>query len=244
MTGIVIISYDLPLYEAAEPALIEAGFRVFRAASAEAAQQLVVREAPGLMLLEWTGTRSARGFLATMAESATGAPPRVIVVAAQGDRDEAVQALNFGFEDCLLSPFSAAELLARVGAALRRPVSTDNGEHVSAGPIHLDKAAHRVFVAGQPLDFAPTEFRLLRFFLENQGRVFSRQELLERAWSNNVHAGPRTVDVHVRRLRQVLEPYSCDYMIQTVRGFGYRFSPLSHERAWPGLRRRPTSLVS
>ena len=244
MTGILIISDDLPLYEAAEPALSDAGFRVFEAASTEDANQLVVHEAPELVLLEWTGTRSAQGILAAMVESALGAPPRVVVVATQGDRDEAVQALNFGFEDCLLSPFSSAELLARVRAALRRPVAPGNGEHVSAGPIHLDKAAHRVFVAGQPLDFAPTEFRLLRFFLENQGRVFSRQELLERAWSDNVHAGPRTVDVHVRRLRQVLEPFSCDYMIQTVRGFGYRFSPLSHEQAWPGLQRRSTSLVS
>src|SRR5262249_41829306 len=93
-----------------------------------------------------------------------------------------------------------------------------------AGPVTLDKAVHCLTVNEQSIDLAPTEFRLMAFFLENQGRVFSRDELLRRAWSKNIKAGHRTVDVHVRRVRQLLEPFDCDGYIQTVRGFGYRFA--------------------
>jgi two-component system phosphate regulon response regulator PhoB len=88
----------------------------------------------------------------------------------------------------------------------------------------LDIAVQCLLVDNQPVEVAPRDFRLLSFFLENQGRVFSRDDLLRRAWSKNIKAGHRTVDVHVRRLRQVLEPFNCEDMIQTVRGFGYRFA--------------------
>jgi two-component system phosphate regulon response regulator PhoB len=95
---------------------------------------------------------------------------------------------------------------------------------LTAGPVVLDRSVHRVLVSNRVVDLAPTEFRLMAFFLENQGRVFSRSELLTRAWKRNIKAGHRTVDVHVRRLRRQLEPFGCEDMIQTVRGFGYRLS--------------------
>jgi two-component system phosphate regulon response regulator PhoB len=113
-------------------------------------------------------------------------------------------------------------LLVRVKACLTRPRAAPKAERLVAGPIVLDRQRHQVSIDDESLELAPTEFRLLAFFLENQGRVFSRNELLMRAWSANVKAGDRTVDVHVRRLRQQLERYRCDDMIQTVRGFGYR----------------------
>ena len=102
--------------------------------------------------------------------------------------------------------------------------ATARPDLLAAGPVVLDKAAHCLTVNERSIDLAPTEFRLMAFFLENQGRVFSRDELLRRAWSKNIRAGHRTVDVHVRRLRQLLEPFECDRYIQTVRGFGYRFA--------------------
>jgi two-component system phosphate regulon response regulator PhoB len=101
---------------------------------------------------------------------------------------------------------------------------------------------HSLTVNQQLVDLAPTEFRLLAFFLENQGRVFSRDELLRRAWSRNIRAGHRTVDVHVRRLRQLLEPFECDALIQTVRGFGYRFAQLGRDaRSQPPDGRRESA---
>ena len=103
----------------------------------------------------------------------------------------------------------------------------------------LDKGVHVLLVSDRPVSLAPTEFRLMSFFLENQGRVFSRDELLRRAWSRKIKAGHRTVDVHVRRLRQLLEPFGCDDMIQTVRGFGYRFSVNGTQARSSGLASAP-----
>ena len=114
-------------------------------------------------------------------------------------------------------------------------------DQLTAGPVVLDKAVHCLTVNDQLVELAPTEFRLMAFFLENQGRVFSRDELLRRAWSKNIKAGHRTVDVHVRRLRQLLEPFGCDDLIQTVRGFGYRFAQPMHGngvRRWSSGRDR------
>jgi len=102
-----------------------------------------------------------------------------------------------------------------------------------AGPSVLDIAMHRVCIDGRAIELAPAEFRLMAFLLDNQGRVFSREEVLRHAWAQNIKAGVRTVDVHVRRLRQQLEPFGCERMIQTVRGFGYRFAAEP-----PGLKRR------
>jgi two-component system phosphate regulon response regulator PhoB len=119
-------------------------------------------------------------------------------------------------------PLQREELVVRVNAALRRPQMPVSQERLTAGPIVLDRRVHRVSINNECVELAPTEFRLLAFLLENQGRVFSRGELLTRAWSSNVKAGHRTVDVHVRRLRQQLERFRCAEMIQTVRGFGYR----------------------
>ena len=109
----------------------------------------------------------------------------------------------------------------------------------------LDKAVHRLLVRGKEVALSPAEFRLLAFLLENQGRVFSRDELLRGAWPKNITAGGRTVDVHVRRLRQLLEPFGCDDIIQTVRSFGYRLAlPTLEPRAAPpaGAARQPTRL--
>ena len=245
MTGVVIVDSRLGVREAAEPALTDAGFRVFSASSPADGAALAQGEAVHAALIQWAGATPLQEFLAHLSAGDNGSGDiRVIVVADEVAREQAVQALDLGVDDCLIHPFGGGELLARVRAALRRPALQANGELISAGSVHLDKAAHRVFVAGHLLELAPTEFRLLRFFLENQGRVFSRQELLDRAWSDNVHAGPRTVDVHVRRLRQALEPFSCEYMIQTVRGFGYRFSPLSTESMLGTARPQPASITS
>ncbi len=109
----------------------------------------------------------------------------------------------------------------------------------------LDKAVHRLLVRGKEVALSPAEFRLLAFLLENQGRVFSRDELLRGAWPKNITAGGRTVDVHVRRLRQLLEPFGCDDIIQTVRSFGYRLAlPSAEARGAIAERRRPPADVA
>jgi len=116
-----------------------------------------------------------------------------------------------------------------VNACLRRPLATVKPDQLTAGPLVLDKGIHRLLVHGREVSLSPAEFRLLAFLLDNQGRVFSRDELLRGAWPKHITAGGRTVDVHVRRLRQLLEPFGCDDVIQTVRSFGYRLVPPSRE---------------
>jgi two-component system phosphate regulon response regulator PhoB len=134
--------------------------------------------------------------------------------------------------------------VARVNACLRRPVATIRPDQLTAGPLVLDKALHRLTIRGEEVPLSPAEFRLLAFLLENQGRVFSREEILRGAWPKNITAGGRTVDVHVRRLRQLLEPFACDDLIQTVRSFGYRLTtpPRDTRAAANPTPARPTSL--
>jgi len=177
---------------------------------------------PDLVLIGWRALDPPSESLRWIRQKSLPSPLRVIVLADRDEYGAAVHALEYGADDCVTIPVQRDELLIRVNAAFRRPQIPASQERLSAGPIVLDRSVHRVSIKNKNVELAPTEFRLLAFLLENQGRVFSRNELLTRAWSSNVKAGHRTVDVHVRRLRQQLEPFQCDEMIQTVRGFGYR----------------------
>jgi two-component system phosphate regulon response regulator PhoB len=177
---------------------------------------------PDLAIVDWAALNPVSESLRWLKQNGSSSDLRLIVLADQSVYSEAVRSLEYGADDCIQVPLKGDELLVRVKACFTRPRAATNGGRLVAGPIVLDRHRHRVSIEDENLELAPTEFRLLAFFLENQGRVFSRNELLMRAWSANVKAGDRTVDVHVRRLRQQLERFRCDDMIQTVRGFGYR----------------------
>jgi two-component system phosphate regulon response regulator PhoB len=177
---------------------------------------------PDLAIIDWAALSPASESLRWLKQNGVSSDLRLVVLADQSVYAEAVRSLEYGADDCIQVPLKGDELLVRVKACLTRPRAAPKAERLVAGPIVLDRQRHQVSIDDESLELAPTEFRLLAFFLENQGRVFSRNELLMRAWSANVKAGDRTVDVHVRRLRQQLERYRCDDMIQTVRGFGYR----------------------
>jgi two-component system phosphate regulon response regulator PhoB len=231
--AVLLIHGEKPLREAARGVLELAGHAVQEAHELSSAWRLVETARPDLIIFPWTSLKLVRDSLTRLREDAATRQSRVIVWAPQTEIHEAVNALEFGADDCLAVPFDRAELIARVNACLRRPAATTRPDLLAAGPVVLDKAVHSLLVNERPVDLAPTEFRLMAFFLENQGRVFSRDELLRRAWSKNIKAGHRTVDVHVRRLRQILEPFGCDDFIQTVRGFGYRFAPSSRDARAP-----------
>jgi two-component system phosphate regulon response regulator PhoB len=176
-----------------------------------------------VVLIAWRALTPASDSFSWLKHRAATHATRIIVLADRDEYSAAVQSLDFGADDCVVLPIQGDDLLIRVRACLKRPIAPESsGDKLVAGPIVLDRRVHRVSVRDEDVDLAPTEFRLLAFLLENQGRVFSRNELLTRAWSTNVKAGHRTVDVHVRRLRRQLERFSCAEMIQTVRGFGYR----------------------
>lgn len=195
---------------------------------------------PDVVLAAWSGPGAFAAQWARIAGESGAGASRIILMAPREELGAAAAALDEGIDDCIGVPFAPGELLARIRACLRRPAAGARRQQVSSGRVMLDLAVHRVLVDGRPIALAPTEFRLLAFFLENQGRVFSRDELLRRAWAKNIKAGLRTVDVHVRRLRQQLEPFGCERMIQTVRGFGYRFAV---ESAAPGARTAQRALT-
>lgn len=149
----------------------------------------------------------------------------VIMLTARTDEADIVRALGLGADDYITKPFSTRELLARVRAMLRRAPSGDEPSDVLlAGPLRIDLLTHRVSVHGRPLEVSPTEFRLLQFFVTHPERVYSRSQLLDEVWGNETYIEERTVDVHIRRLRKLLEPFDCAELIQTVRSVGYRFS--------------------
>jgi len=147
---------------------------------------------------------------------------RVLMVSERGDATSLAQALDSGIDDYVTKPVREEELIARVHAALRRPATPSRESVLEIGPVRLDKLCHKVTVRSREIALAPVEFRLMACFMENPGRVLARRLLLEQVW-HCAGIGERTVDVHVRRLRAALEPHDCEHLLQTVRGFGYRF---------------------
>ena len=149
---------------------------------------------------------------------------RVLMTSARNGSDDVVSALKLGADDFVGKPINMPEFLARVDACLRRPANHPAPRTVEAGPIHIDTVSQRVMVRGEYVALAPREYRLLLFLMSNPERVYSRKQLLLHVWEQDSEVGERTVDVHIRRLRSLLEPFDCDGHLQTARGSGYRFS--------------------
>jgi len=148
----------------------------------------------------------------------------VIMLTAKGEEDNKVQGLDAGADDYITKPFSTRELISRIKAVLRRSSALSGDKPIEAEGLSLDPVSQRVSADGNPVDIGPTEYRLLAFFMSHPERAYTRTQLLDQVWGGNVYVEDRTIDVHIRRLRKVLEPYNYAGFIQTVRGTGYRFS--------------------
>jgi two-component system phosphate regulon response regulator PhoB len=206
-------------------ALARRGFEYIEAADAEEAQARIAADEPDLVVLDWMlPGRSGFDFAKLLKRNPDTRDLPIIMLTARGDERDKVMSLDAGADDYVTKPFSPAELLARIRAVLRRRIkTTTSGLHEFNG-LQLDPLGHRVSAGEKLLDMGPTEFRLLRFFLTHPERVYSRTQLIDLVWGDNVYVGERAVDVHIRRLRQALEPSGHDRLIQTVRGVGYRLS--------------------
>lgn len=198
------------------------GFRVIKAADGNEALLLIEEEQPDLILLDWMlpGTSGIEICRQIKSRPAFRMTP-VIMLSARSEEVDKVRGLEIGADDYVSKPYSIVELLARVKAQLRRSRPATMGERLVFGDVMLDSETHKVFRGERELKLGPTEFRLLTTFMEKPGRVWSRDQLLDRVWGRDIYVDTRTVDVHVGRLRKALGSHGGDDLIRTVRGAGY-----------------------
>jgi two-component system phosphate regulon response regulator PhoB len=208
--------------------LRHAGFAVTVVGSAEAARAEVDRELPSLVVLDWMlpGQSGAALCRQWRTEARTRDLP-VIMLTARAEESDQVHGLEAGADDYLTKPFSPRTLVAHIRAVLRRRAPQVLEDAVQVGPLRLDPGTRRVTSEHAEvtveLKVGPTEFKLLHFLMTHPERVHSRGQLLDRVWGDHVFIEERTVDVHVKRLREALTPGGCSAMVETVRGAGYRF---------------------
>jgi two-component system phosphate regulon response regulator PhoB len=198
------------------------GFRVLTADNGEEALMMVEEAPPDIIVLDWmlpnvSGIEVCRQL---KIRSATRGIP-IIMLSARSEEVDRVRGLETGADDYVIKPYSMVELMARVRAQLRRTRPATMGERLEYRDIVLDAETHRVTRRDKPLKLGPTEFRLLSTFMEKPGRVWSREQLLDRVWGREIYVDTRTVDVHIGRLRKALCQHGGDDPLRTVRGAGY-----------------------
>ena len=198
------------------------GYEIVRTADGEEALLLAEERTPDLVILDWMieGVSGIEVCRRLRRRTSTAQVP-IIMLTARGEESDRIRGLETGADDYVTKPFSPRELLARVGAVLRRVRPALAGEQLAYADIEMDVEAHRVRRRAAPVQLGPTEFRLLRYFMENPGRVFSRDQLLDAVWAHDADIDARTVDVHVRRLRKALNQGGLPDVIRTVRSAGY-----------------------
>jgi two-component system phosphate regulon response regulator PhoB len=225
MSRILVVEDESAIAELISLNLRHAGYEVTLAANAEQAQAAVDGVLPDLVLLDWmlpgqSGLALARRW---RGDARTRELP-IIMLTARADEVDKIAGLDAGADDYLTKPFSTNELMARIRAVLRRKAPEALDAVVEIGPLKLDPATRRVSRGDVELKLGPTEFRLLHFLMAHPERVHSRAQLLDRVWGDHVFIEERTVDVHVKRLREALGRGGCAAMIETVRGAGYRLT--------------------
>lgn len=229
MPRVLIVEDEPPIAELIAVNLRHNGFQPTWAMDSETAQRELDDQLPDVILLDWMLPGESGLALAKKwrKDPRTKAVP-ILMLTARGDESDRVAGLDAGADDYITKPFSTKEMLARIRAVLRRRSPEMAGGVVAIGALVLDASTHRVTYDGQPLKMGPTEFKLLHYFMQNSERVHSRGQLLDKVWGDHVYIEERTVDVHVKRLREALG--AAGVLIETVRGAGYRLTaqPLAH----------------
>jgi two-component system phosphate regulon response regulator PhoB len=224
MSQLILIVEDEPsIAELISINLSHAGFTVARAFQADEAALMMRNISPDLIILDWmlpgkSGVQFAKELRANPATQ----PLPILMLTAKGEEADKVLGLDAGADDYITKPFSTQELLALIRAVLRRRTPEQATDSVSIGCLRLDGATHRVTVNDIPIKIGPTEFKLLNFLMHHSERVHTRSQLLDKVWGDHVFIEERTVDVHVKRLREALGV--AGLMVETVRGTGYRLT--------------------
>ncbi|MDC0575251.1 phosphate regulon transcriptional regulator PhoB [Nitrosomonadaceae bacterium] len=226
MAATILVVEDEPgIQELLSYGLRQAGHEIFCAGDAEQAMKIVNDVLPDLVLLDWMLPGMSGIELAKILRRT----PRtknipIIMLTARSEECDKISGLEIGADDYITKPFSIRELVARIKAVLRRRSPESADDVVEISELRLDPVTHRVTVNDHEVILGPTEFRLLYFLMTHTERVHSRSQLLDGVWGDHVFVEDRTVDVHIRRLRKILEPVGKDGLVQTVRGTGYRLS--------------------
>jgi two-component system phosphate regulon response regulator PhoB len=219
---VLVVEDEAPLVTLLRYNLEKEGFAVAEAADGEEALLRIAEQKPDAVLLDWmlpllSGIEVCRQIRRA---PATRSLP-VIMLTARGEEGDRVRGLNSGADDYVVKPFSLGELVARLRAVIRRAQPNAGEDVLRYADVTMDLLAHRVSRAGEPVHLGPTEFRLLRHFLQHPARVFSREQLLDRIWGQYAEVELRTVDVHIRRLRKALNAVGEGDLVRTVRSVGY-----------------------
>jgi two-component system phosphate regulon response regulator PhoB len=225
MSRVLVVEDESAIAELISINLRHAGYEVTIAGTADQAQAAVDGVLPDLVVLDWMLPGQSGLVLAKRwrTQARTRDLP-IIMLTARAEEGDMISGLDAGADDYLTKPFSTNELLARIRAVLRRKAPEALDTMVDVGGLKLDPATRRVSKEERDVRIGPTEFRLLHFFMTHPERVHSRAQLLDRVWGDHVFIEERTVDVHVKRLREALDPVGCSRMIETVRGAGYRLT--------------------
>ncbi|MEY4193881.1 MAG: hypothetical protein RLZZ226_249 [Pseudomonadota bacterium] len=223
--NILVVEDDDAISEMLTMVLEQADLRVYTAMDSRQAQAALVDCLPDLILLDWmlpglSGVEWAR----RLRRDKNYCDIPIIMLTARGEEEDKIRGLDVGADDYITKPFSPRELVARVKAVLRRGNKFGKPGRIEAGGITLYSEEHRVTINEVAVLLSPTEYRLLEFFLTHPDKVYSRSQLLDQVWGRSSFIEERTVDVHIRRLRKILAEHHREELIQTVRGFGYRFS--------------------
>ncbi len=223
--NILIVEDEDAIREMLVMVLDQSNFGSIEAADAEEAQKLLDDKVPDLILLDWmlpgiTGVEWAR----RLKKEPVYKDIPIILLTARGEEEDKIRGLEIGADDYMTKPFSPKELIARIRAVLRRSGKIQGQAQITLGDLILDTEQHRLSISDKQLEVSPTEFRLMQFFMTHPDKVYTRTQLLDQVWGRSVYIEERTIDVHIRRLRKILEEHGREDLVQTVRGFGYRFS--------------------
>ncbi len=232
MPTVLIVDDETPIREMIKMSLELSGFNCLEADSAKSAMPIIVDDRPDLILLDWMMPEvSGLELLRRIRRDSSIKETPVILLTAKIEEQNSVQGLDAGADDYIRKPFSSRELLARIKSVLRRSDGFIEDDVISTGSLSLDPLGQRVFINSEPVNIGPTEYKLLKFFMTHQDRVYTRSHILDQVWGGNVFIEERTIDVHIRRLRKLLKPKHASsnsddpsLFVQTVRGSGYRFS--------------------
>ncbi len=223
--NILIIDDESAIREMVCLSLKQNGFGCLEAADAHKAEMRIKESSPDLILLDWMMPgMSGLDLVRRLRRQDETRDIPIIMLTAKVEEDDVIRGLSQGADDYITKPFSTRELIARIHALLRRTVTGAVVEVIRYKDLEMDLKAHRVLSKGRLVEIGPTEYKLLRFLMENPNQVFSRQQVLNNVWGATAYVEERTVDVHIRRLRKILEATGDEHYVQTVRGAGYRFS--------------------